>query len=802
MKSMRAQSLYTLALFVASAIPMASNAAQNHQERDGRQVRYSVVNLGTLGGSFAQAEHVNRVGWASGVSALPGDSNMHAVLWVRGRKRDLGTLGGPNSFGFGLNEWGTEVGFAETDTSDPLGENWCGSGLICSATIWRADNKIALLPAGGDNGTAYAINDRGFVAGWSETAMRDPTCQAPQVLQFLATVWDPRGKAHVLPPLQGDSITAAFDIDETGHVVVGTSGYCLTGPVQTTSAVHVVLWRDGNPVNLGSLGGTENNFALRTNERGQVVGTSELSGNATYHAFLWQKRSGMQGLGTLPGDFSSQAFGITNDGLIVGQSCNQGSVTCHAVIWRDGTMTDLNTLVAGHPDLILTLANYVDDSGVIVGQAYNPRSGKAPAFMAIPVRGSQLQPAGTRTPQVGLHKRASEQLTQQPHLGPFGSMSESIFHVFGGPLDGAGPDANPVLSGLHRPPNSLGQLTLYGESPLGCLACAVALSGAAAAPRSAAHALPATSCATMACIYVTNHSRFNLAGDVTAYDVTANGDVSPVALIVGMNTRLAGPQGIAVDASRNIYVANSRGMQSNFGSMAVYAAGANGNVAPIRMISGSKTGLVAPAGIALGGQGATFVVNYDVNSVTVYAASANGNIAPIRMISGSKTLMVHPTGIALDPTVGNTYVTNFDTNGVLVYPPGANGNVAPVQIIAGSNTRLSEPYGVALDASRNVYVANHSGGSQRAGSVTVYAAGAHGNIAPIRTISGSKTLLVGPTGIALDPGGNIYVANGPASTRMAGVVVFAATANGNVAPIRTIGGPKTQMGDIGGIAVR
>jgi probable HAF family extracellular repeat protein len=93
----------------------------------------------------------------------------------------------------------------------------------------------------------------------------------------------------------------------------------------------------------------------------------------------------MQDLGTLPGDVISQSFGITDAGLVVGQSCNQGSVTCRAFIWQDGVMTDLNTLVSGHSKLYLTIANYVDDSGVIVGQAYDQKSGSYPAFLAVPV---------------------------------------------------------------------------------------------------------------------------------------------------------------------------------------------------------------------------------------------------------------------------------------------------------------------------------------------------------------------------------------------------------------------------------
>ena len=43
-----------------------------------------------------------------------------------------------------------------------------------------------------------------------------------------------------------------------------------------------------------------------------------------------------------------------------------------------------------------------------------------------------------------------------------------------------------------------------------------------------------------------------------------------------------------------------------------------------------------------------YVTNARTPSVTVYAADANGNVPPIRTISGSRTHLNGPAGIALD----------------------------------------------------------------------------------------------------------------------------------------------------------
>lgn len=120
-----------------------------------------------------------------------------------------------------------------------------------------------------------------------------------------------------------------------------------------------------------------------------------------------------------------------------------------------------------------------------------------------------------------------------------------------------------------------------------------------------------------------------------------------------------------------------------------------------------------------------------------------------------------------------------------------------MRTISGSRTKLTEPYQLGLDASGNINVVNH----YLPGSVTVYAAGAHGNVRPIRTIKGAATKLNGAAGIALDSAGNTYVA----SNEHVGdslVTVYAAGANGNTTPVNIIKGGKTGLTGGWGIAIR
>lgn len=77
---------------------------------------------------------------------------------------------------------------------------------------------------GGTNGFATGTNNKGQIVGWAENTVHDPTCVAPQVLQFRAVAWGPKeGQIRELPPLPGDTVSAATALNDRGQVV-GISG--------------------------------------------------------------------------------------------------------------------------------------------------------------------------------------------------------------------------------------------------------------------------------------------------------------------------------------------------------------------------------------------------------------------------------------------------------------------------------------------------------------------------------------------------------------------------------------------------
>src|SRR6266702_925222 len=158
-------------------------------------------------------------------------------------------------------------------------------------------------------------------------------------------------------------------------------------------------------------------------------------------------------------------------------------------------------------------------------------------------------------------------------------------------------------------------------------------------------------------------------GSITVYSAGASDNASPMNTIVGANTGLNNPFGIARDAAGNLYVANNFGSSS----ITVYAPGAMGNASPATTIAGPSTGLNRAVGIALSG-GKLYVANSVGQSVTVYAADASGDASPTATIAGSNTGLTDPQEVALD-AAGELYVVNAFVNRILIFAAGATGNV-------------------------------------------------------------------------------------------------------------------------------
>jgi DNA-binding beta-propeller fold protein YncE len=223
---------------------------------------------------------------------------------------------------------------------------------------------------------------------------------------------------------------------------------------------------------------------------------------------------------------------------------------------------------------------------------------------------------------------------------------------------------------------------------------------------------------------------------VVVYRSEAEAEEMPLRVIHGPNTELADPHGLDVDLERNeIFVANHGNWQlgeSGFGlstppaggsegtrslgpstgkflppSITVYSRTATGDVAPLRTIQGSKTGLNWPHGVVLDRQsGQIAVANTGDNSILFFDRSANGDVAPVRVIRGPATGLDGPTQLTLDTKRQELWITNWNNHTASVYPRAATGNVAPLRRIRSAPastpraTGFGNPGDVVFDSKR------------------------------------------------------------------------------------------------------
>jgi HYDIN/CFA65/VesB-like, Ig-like domain/NHL repeat len=285
-------------------------------------------------------------------------------------------------------------------------------------------------------------------------------------------------------------------------------------------------------------------------------------------------------------------------------------------------------------------------------------------------------------------------------------------------------------------------------------------------------------------------------GHVDVFAPGSNGGSAPIrSMIVFCAERaVCQPVGLALDTSGNLYVANNSAYSGK--NVAVFAAGGLDSVYPIYIINGPSTGLSNPEGISLDAANNIYVANYDPialqSTITTYLAGSNGDVSPKTTLAGPATRLNSARGLAID-SAGRMYVAD-NTGGpgnvgaITIFSPGSDGNASPVDQIA-SSTALNGSIGVAVSFTGQIYVANSTGGSDGAGSVTIYSAGSNANSAPIAEISGADTGLSTPYGVAVDASGEIYVSNIGNDS----ITVYPAGSDGDQAPVAMIAGSNTDI---------
>jgi len=231
--------------------------------------------------------------------------------------------------------------------------------------------------------------------------------------------------------------------------------------------------------------------------------------------------------------------------------------------------------------------------------------------------------------------------------------------------------------------------------------------------------------------------------------------------------------GVAIDDSGNVYVADSGDnliRKITPSGLVITLAGNGQTNAPINGI-GAAASFNYPNGVAVDDSGNVYVADTDnqlirkITSSGVVTTLAGSGSQGSANGTGTAASFKYPYGVAVD-TAGNIYVSDTNNNlirkitpgGVVTTFAGSGRNTSTNGI--GTSASFSNPRGIAIDKSGNLYVADTGSNLIRkitsSGVVTTFAgSGSIGSINGIGTVASFNN----PFGIAVDKSGNVYVAD-------------------------------------------
>ena len=304
---------------------------------------------------------------------------------IRYKLIDLGTLGGPISYGSVngdgsrlLNDAGVVASYADLESPDPNASFFCYDAdcYQAHAALWKHGiiTDLGALPEN-NNSAAGSINSRGWATGQSQSSTIDPFFGIPE---FHAVLWKDDGQTIDLGTLGLGTESLGITVNDAGQVTGFSTVSFDPDPVGFGGVpTHTFLWQNGQKIDVGTLGGDDTFPFVGCSHppEGMVWGNSTTSttpnpdtGIPTLDPFLWDHGK-MTDLGTLGGTIGfAQCADSRHE--VIGISDLAGDTTFHAFFWRNGKMHDLGTLGGDDSEAI-----WINEASVIAGSADLPTPG-------------------------------------------------------------------------------------------------------------------------------------------------------------------------------------------------------------------------------------------------------------------------------------------------------------------------------------------------------------------------------------------------------------------------------------------
>ncbi len=302
---------------------------------------YTVIDLGTLGGTSSGATDINNrgdvVGWAATSSGA-----VHAFVYRDGKMIDIGTLGGRSSKATGISDNRAVVGLSGVAGGGPQ-----------HAFLWRANqgsmHNLGLIAPARIGDTGAIIGNGTNAAGESQAAFRNQ-------------------QGWVSLPLDGFGGSIGEDVNNSG-TAVGTL-------VDDPHGASPFEYANGVLTRLPSVETASETAAVAINDNGLIAGqTFDPLGMVIFDGTSWQPIS-------TPALFIPEIHDMNNCRDIVGAFHPVQFFKPSAFIITGGVGTDLNTLIPSGSGWHLGTATAINDSGEIAGVGRH--NGVQHAFLLVP----------------------------------------------------------------------------------------------------------------------------------------------------------------------------------------------------------------------------------------------------------------------------------------------------------------------------------------------------------------------------------------------------------------------------------
>ncbi len=240
----------------------------------------------------------------------------------------------------------------------------------------------------------------------------------------------------------------------------------------------------------------------------------------------------------------------------------------------------------------------------------------------------------------------------------------------------------------------------------------------------------------------------------------------------------AAPEGLAVDSSGNLYIAdggNSRVRKVSGGTITTVAGNGSAGFSGDGGLATSAS-LYLPAAVLVDGSGNLYIADFANQNVRRVSGGIISTVAGSQSIgplgdggTAANAILFGPAGLALD-SAGNLYIADAvharirkvagaKGSGIIVTVAGNGGFSGDAG--AATSATLSDPIGAAMDAAGNIYVTDANSNRVRkvsGGIITTVAgngtSGFSGDGGPATSAS-----LNYPSGLAVDAVGNLYIAD-------------------------------------------